>query len=407
MAFAALSARREGVGPESFKSVLARLHNPQNNYKIIHVAGTNGKGSVSYLLAKSLQESGYKTGLFVSPHVVSPTERIQLDGKPISRTDFINVVRQVERAGEILNFFEILTAAALVYFSQKKAEYVVLETGLGGRKDPTNICAPVLSVITAIGLDHTALLGTTLAQIAREKAGIIKPHTPVLCGKLPAIAQRVIGAAARAQKAPLEEVRTPFEILKTDWKKQTMFLRVPAYKRAWKLHLLGEAQALNAALVYRAADVLGVKKSSVKKAFASVNIPVRFEIIRTRQNTFILDGAHNPQAVENFVRWWRQSPFYPDAVLVCGFMADKDYPRMMRLLAPHFRQIICTAPPGPRALPAEKLQPLAGAKAEIIPDVHAAFRTAYAACGCVVCAGSFYLAGAVRGEIRKIRSRSH
>lgn len=404
--FSALCARRNGLGFERFQQFLARLNYPQNNCKIIHVAGTNGKGSVSYLLAKVLEENGFKTGLFISPHVLCPTERIQLNGKPISEKTLMRLCAEIDAlAPAQLNFFEMLTATALVYFARRKAEYVVLETGLGGRKDPTNVCRPALGVISSVGMDHTALLGNTLAQIAHEKAGIIKKNTPVLCGRLPREAQRVIARAAREKNAPLEVINTPFEIVKTDWKKQNMYLQIPAHKRPWPLHLLGDAQALNAALVYRAAQVLGVKKTAVKKAFASVNVPVRFEIIRTRKNTFILDGAHNPQAVENLVCWWKKSPFYPQAVLLCGFMKDKDYPRMMRLLAPHFARIICTAPESPRAVPAEQLQRLAGKKATVCADVHAAVGAACAAGRWVLCAGSFYLAGAVRREIANVRAR--
>ena len=161
-----------GAGPEGFRALLERLGNPQNRFKIIHVAGTNGKGSVCTMTARALACAGYKTGLFVSPHLVSAVERIQINGAPVSKQAFSNAALAVfQEEEEELNFFEILTAAALVHFARRGVEYAVLETGLGGRKDPTNICTPVLSLITSIGLDHMQYLGSSLAQSAREKAG--------------------------------------------------------------------------------------------------------------------------------------------------------------------------------------------------------------------------------------------
>jgi len=405
--FSALCARQKGLGFEHFQKFLARLNNPQNNYKIIHVAGTNGKGSVSSLLAKALEESGYKTGLFVSPHVICPTERIQINGKPVSKAYFVGLFEEIDAlAPAQLNFFEMLTAMALVCFARQKVQYAVLETGLGGRKDPTNVCRPVLSIITSVGLDHTTLLGTTLAQIAQEKAGIIKPAVPVLCGNLPRAAERVISRIARERKSALEIINTSFETLSIDWSKQNLRLKIPPHKRAWKLHLLGGAQALNAALIYRAAELLGLKETAVKKAFTSVNVPVRFEIIRKGKNTFILDGAHNPQAVDHFIEIWRQSPFYPNAVLVCGFMRDKDYPAMVRKLTKHFTRIIFTQVPSPRAVDVTLLRPYSK-KAQIVTDYKRAIKQASALCRCVVCTGSFYLAGAVRKQVANTRFCSH
>lgn len=393
--------RRKGLGFERFKKFAARLNSPQNNYKIIHVAGTNGKGSVAYLLAKALQENGYKTGLFISPHVTAPTERIQVNGKPISKKTFVRLFEEIDALSiGKLNFFEMLTAMALVYFARKKVQYAVLETGLGGRIDPTNICVPVLSVITSVGLDHTGLLGTTLAQIAREKAGIIKPNTPVVCGSLPAAAKREIVRVSRTANAPLYFAPKPFEVRRINWTRGTMQIKNPDGKKAFALHLIGPAQAQNAAVVLQAGQLLNLKKSAVKKAFARVQVPVRWEIIRTPKNTFILDGAHNPQAVDNFIKMWRACPFYPRATLVCGFMCDKDYPAMARKLAAHFEHVIFTQPPSPRAVSAALLKPY-GPNAEIVPDWRVALRRACAQSTCVVCTGSFYLAGAVRGLVHK------
>ena len=236
-----------GAGLVAFEKLLARLGNPQRNFKIIHVAGTNGKGSVCMMLSHALSGSGFKTGLFISPHLISPTERIQIDGAEIAPQDFIGAVEKVQSVQcEPLNFFELLTAAALVYFAQKKVQYVILETGLGGRKDPTNVCMPVLSIITSVGLDHTQILGDTLEKIAAEKAGIIKPGIPVLCGNLPPQAARVMEEAAYEKNAPLERVGVE--------------------------NILGNAREQNVQLVRRAAKRLGISDDiidhAVETAFA-------------------------------------------------------------------------------------------------------------------------------------------
>ena len=405
--YASLCAPAEGVGLDGLRRVLLRLGNPQTRYKIIHIAGTNGKGSVAALLAEALCESGYRTGLFVSPHVLCPTERIQVSGQAVSKPAFVRLIQRVQQAAapQKLNFFETLTVAALFHFARQKADYAVLETGLGGLKDPTNVCVPVLSLITAIGLDHTAVLGKRLGQIAAQKAGIIKHGVPVLCGALPPSAQKVIAAQARRKQAPLEIISTPLAVQKTDWQKQNLYLQISPAKRAWPLHLLGAAQPLNAALVLAAGERLKLKKSALKRAFARVCVPARFEILRRGKTTFILDGAHNPQAVENLIAFWKNHPAYPRATLLCGCMQDKDYKKIVRLLAPHFERLVFTAPPSPRGLPAEALRRCAPPRAEAVADWRAALKAASTG-GCVVCTGSFYLAGAVRRVLCNARARA-
>lgn len=398
--------RRQGVGCGAglagLRALLARLGNPQLNYKIVHVAGTNGKGSVSTLMARALECAGYKTGLFISPHLTSPCERIQLNGHSISRADFTQTVLSVMQEEEQkLNFFEILTAAALLYFSRKKAQYVVLETGLGGRKDPTNICQPAVSLITAVGLDHMQLLGASLAQIAREKAGIIKSGVPVFSGAVNPVVREEIKKAAKKAAARLEFVEEgqPFFAYAYDFVNNQTVLHA-AKEGEWTLSVLGERQAANACLVYQAARSLGVPEHALKKAFASVALPARFEVIHTPKTTFILDGAHNPQAVEGLVRFFEKSPYYGSAVLLCGFMRDKDYKKMLSVLALHFKEILFTVPSAVRGAGEEDLH------AVLPKDVKVRFfKTPARALAAakkyktVVCAGSFYLTGWVRGKI--------
>ncbi len=388
-----------GAGLPAFGRLLERLEHPQNNYKIIHVAGTNGKGTVCTLLARTLACAGFQTGLFLSPHLVSPAERIQLNGTQISEGDFCVAVQTVlAQEKEPLNFFEMLTAAAFVYFAQKNAQYVVLETGLGGRKDPTNVCTPVLSVITSVGLDHTHILGGTLAQIAAEKAGIIKPGVPVLCGDTVPQAARVLEQTAITQQAPLTWIKEGFPFYEYAYDFVNGFTALHTTDRQeWNLHLLGGKQTQNACLVYHAARQLGVAEYAIKTAFETVNLPGRFEQIRRGKTTFILDGAHNPPAVQNLLEFWQKTPYaHQRPTLLCGFMKDKDFKQMLRVLSPHFARIIITKPPAVRAATRAEVEPFVSTTHSTFEeDYHAALQQVQQD-PVVLCTGSFYLVGAVK-----------
>ncbi len=369
------TAGNRGAGLPAFRALLARLHNPQTRYKIIHVAGTNGKGTVCTLLARVLQQAGKKTGLFISPHLISPTERIQLNGAEIAPADFRQSVEKVlAQQQEELNFFEILTAAAFVYFAEKNAQYVVVETGLGGRKDPTNVCTPVLSIITSVGLDHTQLLGDTLEKIATEKAGIIKPGVPVLCGYLPPSVAQVVQETARGKTAPVELVVAE---------------KIP-----------GNAQTQNERLVRCAAQRLEITQAICERALFQARLPGRFEIFRRADKTVILDGAHNPPAMENLLAFWQTSPFAKSSVAVlCGFMQDKDYPQMLARLTAQFKAGIVTAVASSRAAGKSQIVPLLPPGWEFVPDVSAALTRVQERTAVVLVTGSFYLVGAVRQQL--------
>lgn len=389
----------KGVGLAGLRVLLAKLGNPQEKFNIIHVAGTNGKGSVCALLSHTLTCAGHRTGLFVSPHLISPTERIQIDGKPISKRAFSAAVKKVlDCETKKLNFFEILTAASFVYFAQQKAHYVVLETGLGGRKDPTNVCAPVVCAITSIGLDHTQILGSSLAQIAAEKAGIIKQNTPVFVAPLALAAQRVICRSARAVNAPIFLIKEgePFSLRRIDWKSGQMILK--HRNSNWSLRLMGEKQPQNACLVYQICTYLKVPRKIIKKSFQSVTLPGRWEMFSLRKTRWILDGAHNPQAVQELLTMWKRCPSYSNAALLCGFMKDKDYEKMAQLLLPHFKRVVMTAPPSPRAAQVRALKMFRQKGACLVADYKQALRLLKTE-KMVFCTGSFYLVGAVRKNL--------
>lgn len=391
-----------GAGLEGLRQLLGRLGNPQNDYKIIHVAGTNGKGSVCTLAARALECAGYKTGLFLSPHLTDPRERIQLNGEPVSKAAFTQTVLDVmqQEEGE-LNFFEILTAAALLYFSRQKAHYVVLETGLGGRKDPTNVCMPVACVITSVGLDHMHLLGNSLAQIAREKAGIIKPGVPVFSGAVNPVVREELLKAAKKESAPLTFVAQgePFFEYAFDFVNNQTVLHTRD-GREWLLSALGPRQTANACLVYQLAHSLHLPDTALQRAFESVCIPARFEVVRTPETLFILDGAHNAPAVENLVSFFNKSPYCGQAALWCGFMKDKEYKKMLALLCPYFKDILVTMPSPKRGADEADIRAALpkGARIRFFKTPARALAAAkkYKT---VLCTGSFYLAGWVRGKI--------
>lgn len=393
------SRTQVGVGLKKLACLLDKLGRPQRKIRAIHVAGTNGKGTVCTVLARALHLAGHKTGLFLSPHLITPAERIQINGTYISQDDFARLLQIVLSAEEEpLNFFELLTAVAFLYFAQENVAFAVLETGLGGRKDPTNLCATVLSIITSIGLDHTQILGGTLEKIAAEKAGIIKPGVAVLCGSLEKSSAEVIAKTALQQKAALTWVKEgePFSVENINFCRAETNLHF-ANQQVWPLHAVGEKQPQNACLVYQAAKRFGIEDSVIKQAFQTVVLPGRFEVFTYQGHSFVLDGAHNLQAIQALMQCWQKTPWAKTGTLLCGFMQDKDYAAMLTCLQKHFTRIILTTPPSQRAVAAERLRALIDThkSVQVITNYEQAIRLA-AGKGPVLCTGSFYLVGAVR-----------
>jgi dihydrofolate synthase/folylpolyglutamate synthase len=363
-------------------------------FKIIHIAGTNGKGTTATLLAAALKNAGFKAGLYISPHINDIGERVQINNCQIALKDLdFYVSRVLKKETAPLNFFEVLTLAAFLYFREQKLDYAVVECGIGGLKDSTNIFTPVLSIITSVGIDHADILGGTTAKIAAQKAGVIKRNIPCITGRLRRAALVQIAKTAAAKKAKIITPRAP-EITRADYKNcATEF----AYKRLkYRLNTLGSAQIFNAAIALEAAAFLGVESAFCARAFEQYKMPARFEICKLGRKTVIKDGAHNPAALKEFIKTYSQSPFAKKAAtLIYGANADKDYKTAAGLLRPHFKNIILTSAGEERGAVPETLQKYFG-KARCGPPEN--FTEEYLAglrASVIVVIGSFYLASKI------------
>lgn len=346
-------------GLDRIKILCDALGNPQKRLKFIHVAGTNGKGSFCAMLSSVLRAAGYKTGLFTSPYVRQFNERIAINGEMISKNELVLLVEKlkpiVERMNEKPTEFELITAIALEYFANSKCDYVVLECGLGGRLDSTNIIdTAVLSVITGIALDHTAILGDTIEKIAFEKAGIIKTGVPILwCGES-AEAQAVIESRATQMSAPFHKVDHSLTVVR-EFSLDGTVIDFSNHKSIF-VPLLGEYQPFNASNVLCAIDVLResgiqIKDEAIKEGMSGVKWHARFEVL-LNQPLVIADGAHNPEGVHSAVQSIKK--YFPNqqVKVISGVMADKDYRYIAKQIAEVASEVLCITPDNPRALDA-------------------------------------------------------
>ncbi len=388
------------------------LGNPQNGLKFIHVAGTNGKGSTCAMLSHILCAQGYQTGLFVSPFVDRFNERIQLNNVPIPDDDLAEIITEIAPVVDSMEHpateFEVITAAAFLYYARKKCDYVVLEVGLGGELDSTNVIdTPLLAIITAIDFDHMHILGNTIEEIASAKAGIIKDGGTVLFyGQHPG-ALPVIEAACEKHGAELHVVDRSSLVEETyDLHGQTFSYRGFAHL---KLGLLGRYQMRNAATVIDAVELLrnqGVEISdeALRKGLAETVWPARFELLRENP-PFFVDGGHNPHGVRGTVETYRR--LFPDrkARLIMGMMRDKDVSESIRLLLPIAKEFYTVRPQNDRAMPSEELAELIGsfgAKATPFRTVADAVETAVRGNDPALAVGSLYMAGEVHQAFRRI-----
>ena len=348
-------------GLERVTELLRRLDEPQRRLRFIHIAGTNGKGSCAAMLASILKSAGYRTGLYTSPYLYRFNERMQINGQEIENGELAEIVTRIQPLADAMDDhpteFELMTAAALLWYAEKRCDIVVLEVGLGGRLDATNVIdSPEVSVIMNIGLDHTAILGGTVEQIAAEKAGIIKPGADCVLYQQSEGVTDVIRRACEEKGASLH--MADFSAIEPEF--DSLDGQVFSYKGdAYAIPLLGGHQRKNAAVVIETVEALRrrgwhIPQDALEHGLYAVNWPARFELV-SEEPCFVVDGGHNPQCAKTVAD--NLLAYFPDRrrVLLVGVLADKDYAGMMEILAPAADAFVCVAPDSARALPAEEL----------------------------------------------------
>lgn len=396
-------------GLERIRILLTGLGNPEKKLKFVHVAGTNGKGSICAYLASVLKTAGYKTGLFTSPYIARFNERMQVNGKEIGDEELASVVEQIKPVADAMEDhpteFEMMTAAALMWFEQRGCDIVVLEVGLGGRLDATNIIpCPECAVIANIGLDHTAILGNTLEEIAAEKAGIVKPGSTLILYQQQGEVMHVVrdicdGVGAELRVPDFDDITPEF-----DSREGQVF----SYNgESYAISLLGEHQLYNAVTAIEAVQVLREKgweipHEALEAGLYATQWPARFEIVQD-EPWFVVDGGHNPQCALALADALKR--YFPDdkRVLLIGMLKDKDCDSVAQILAPLFEAFVTVTPDSSRALSAgelgEKLNKF-GKPVSVIGDVSNGVREALTLAedmGAMVCsAGSLYICGEVR-----------
>lgn len=370
-------------------ALMAALGNPQEQYPILHVAGTKGKGSVCALAASALKAAGYRVGLYTSPHLLDYSERIQVGGNPISHAQLVELVEQVKPAvAQIhkLTTFEITTAIGFLAFAWQNVDVAVIEVGLGGRLDATNVVHPLVAVITSLSYDHTAVLGDTLAEIAAEKAGIIKPERPLVCAAQKDEALQVIMQIADERNAPLTLLGRDvlYAPLSGSLDGQTGQVWTPGRPPLEvTLPLLGEHQVENAAVAVAALWELrnqgpGISDEAIRRGLSETRWPGRFEIAR-REPPLIFDSAHNEDSFAKLRRTLDQ--YFPGrpVTLIFGASEDKNVPGMFAEMKAKIKRLIVTRADHPRALEPGRILGLAaqaGLESEAVTPVEAAFARA-------------------------------
>lgn len=357
------------LGLTNITKLCKKLGNPQDCFEVVHIAGTNGKGSVSVMIASSISSSGKKCGLYTSPHLQSFRERISINGRYISQEDTVKIFEQVEKANKGINatYFEVTTAMAFLYFKEKKCDFAVIETGLGGRLDATNIVKPKISVITNISLEHQGVLGSTRLKIAKEKAGIIKNSPVVTTEKDPKI-RKIFGKPVYVNQE---------------------------YKG--KLRLKGNHQKINAALAQEALRIIGIEPSAIKNGLSKAFIPGRLEFI---QKDVILDAAHNEAGMRTLSEFLKNRK----ATILLGISSDKNQEKMLRLIGHNAKKIIVTQAKirstDPKII--EKIAKKYCSNIQVIPDSKQALKALLEEKGLKVITGSIFLIGELRNKWKKI-----
>ncbi|MBV9492021.1 MAG: bifunctional folylpolyglutamate synthase/dihydrofolate synthase [Verrucomicrobia bacterium] len=384
-----LQNRGVKLGLENVRALLQRLGSPEAGLRCVHVAGTNGKGSICAMLAAVARASGLRTGLFTSPHLVRFNERIQVNGLPIPDEAMLEGLAAIRPHTDAtpVTFFEITTALAFWYFQRQKVDLTVLETGLGGRLDATNVVSPLAAVITPIDLDHQAILGPTRTEIAREKAGIIKPAVPVVSAPQRADAAEVLQRVADERGAPLRFVLAPVA-------------------DDYEVGLFGSHQRLNAAVALAGLDAAGLHlpESAQRQGLRDVVWPGRFQVVRPG---LVLDGAHNPAATERLVLAWREYCPRERPLVIFGGLRDKALAGMVTQLSGIAAGFFLAPVDNPRGVAPELIAGFVppGVPHRVFGSAREALRAAELYPGKVLATGSLFLVGELLALLEGLGTR--
>lgn len=417
----------EGLQPRGIRPGLAtirelcrRLEHPQQAYPTILVGGTNGKGSTARALALLLEEAGYRVGLYTSPHLVDFRERIQVQGAPIPPEAVVSLSQVLQKAlGPDLHptFFEATTALAFLYFQQTRVDLAVLEVGLGGRWDATNVVSPVVSVITGVDRDHMAFLGNRLRDIVQEKCGILRPGIPLVCGETRPLRRRWIEESARALGSPGFFWRRHFQTRRLAMGLEEMVFQYQDLEGQWSplLHtpLVGGHQVGNLALALATADVLvregwKIPQDARTRALARLRWPGRLEVLQ-QAPLILLDGAHNPAGARALRAFLVEMGLWqgPRRLTLCfGVLQDKEAAVLLRILSPGAHRVVLTRPPSPRGRDPEPLRAWVAGDREVQVfldprEALAAVQSCWNPGDCLVVTGSLYLVGLARAFFQK------
>lgn len=405
-------------GLERTQELLKKMGNPEKQLKFVHIAGTNGKGSTAAMTASILRKAGYRTGLYTSPYIYRFHERMQVDGIEISDEDLIAITEYVKPFADSMaqspTEFELVCAIAFEYFKRKKCDIVVLEVGMGGALDATNVIeTPEVAVITNIGLDHTEVLGDTVEAIAETKSGIFKENGHAVVYRSTPSVEAVYERICAEKNVQLRKADF------TDLKRRSHSLEGQFFdcgnRKNLFLPLLGEHQLHNASVVLSIADTLidlgwNISENDIRNGLRDVTWPGRFDIV-SRDPLFIIDGGHNPQCIEALSK--NISDYLSDrkVIALTGVLADKDYADMYKPIMPLIQEFVCVTPPNPRRLAADKLAEYlraVGAKATPCETIEAGVEKAIELAGntgVVLCFGSLYSIGSIRDALLAMKRR--
>jgi dihydrofolate synthase / folylpolyglutamate synthase len=406
------------LGLRNIEFLLRTLGNPELKYPTVHVAGTNGKGSTSSMIAAMLRAAGYRVGLYTSPHLIEFNERIRVNGTPISDDALVRYAARLRPSIDERNatFFEATTAIAFQYFADRKVDIAIVETGLGGRLDATNVLTPLVSVITSIGMDHTEILGNTIGKIAREKAGIVKPGVPCVLGRMPAAANKIFFRIASANSSPVIVVD---DIIVDEHGDGTLTFQTPAHRyTSIDLSLKGEFQQGNAAAAIAAVEQIQGKgftlsRTAIREGLRRVGhfsgLQARMQIVGHRP-LLVCDVAHNPDAIDALTSAVRAMT-YASVHLIFGVMKDKDYPAMIRRLEELHPDFYAVHASIPRSLPSSELAEAiaeAGGRVKPYASISSALRAAQKAAAprdLILVTGSHYIVGEALSALKHGRTK--